>query len=118
MNVKGNFFTFVLLSILIGVGAGVAGAADYSALVKQGFFGNLVKSKPDTTVKISGTTKYVTVNHEATVKIENDKRQSFVWRFDSAMEMSNFPLRTIAPSGFDAGNTLVSVLHPAHHTAP
>ena len=118
MNVKRNLLATLLASTLMGVGTGVAGAADRSALVKQGFFGNLAKSKPDSTVKISGTTKYITVNHEATVKIENDKRQSFVWRFDSAMEMSNFPLRTIAPSGFDAGNTLVGVIHPAHHDAP
>src|SRR3989304_5947877 len=115
MNVKRNLLTSVLLSTLIGVGAGVASAADYSALIKLGFFGSPAKSKPDTTVKISGTTKYFTVNHFALAKIGNDKGQSFVWQFDSAMEMSNFPLKTIAPSGFDAGNTLVSVIHPALH---
>jgi hypothetical protein len=31
--------------------------------------------------------------------------------------MSAFPLKTIAPSGFDAGNTMVSVIHPAAHYA-
>ena len=118
MNIKRNLLTSVLLSILIGVGAGVASAADYSALVKQGLFGTPAKSKPDTTVKMSGTTKYVTVKHEATVKIENDKGQSFVWQFDTAMAMSSFPLKTIAPRSFDAGNTLVSVVHPALHVAP
>ena len=118
MNVKRKWLTPILLSTLIGVGAGVASAADWSAQVKQGFFGSPAKGKPDTTVKISGTTEYFTVDHFATAKIENDKGQSFVWQFDSAMEMSNFPLKTIAPSGFDAGNTLVSVIHPALHYAP
>lgn len=118
MNLKRKLITSILLSTLIGVGAGVASAADHSALVKQGFFGTQAKSTPDTTVKISGTTKYITVNHLATVKIENDKGQSFVWQFDTAMAASAFPLKTIAPSSFDAGNTLVSVTHPALHVAP
>ena len=118
MNVKRKLLTSILLSTLIGIGAGVAGAADYSALVKQGFFGSPAKGKPDATVKISGTTRYITVNHEATVKIENDKGQSLTWQFDTAMSMSAFPLKTIAPSGFDAGNTQVSVRHPALHVAP
>jgi hypothetical protein len=118
MNIKRNLITSLLMSVLISVGAGAASAADQSALVKQGFFGSPAKSKPDTTVKISGTTKYFTVNHFATAKIENDKGQSFIWQFDSAMEMSNFPLKTIAPGGFDAGSTLVSVIHPALHDAP
>jgi len=113
MNVKRNFLTSVLLSTLIGVGAGVASAADYSALIKQGFFGSPAKSKPDTTVKITGTTKAFKVDHFATVKIENDKGQSFVWQFDTALMMSIFPLKTIAPSGFDAGDAVVSVTHPA-----
>jgi len=118
MNVKRNLFATLLASTLMGVGTGAASAVEQSWLLKQGFYGSQTKSKSDTKVKISGTTKYITVNHEATVKIENDKGQSFVWQFNSAMEMSNFPLRRIAPSGFDSGNTLVSVIHPAHHDAP
>jgi hypothetical protein len=117
MNIKRNLLTSVLLSALIGVGAGVAGAADFSGLVKQGFFGSPAKSKPDTTIKIGGTTKYFSVNHFDTAKFENDKGQSFVWHFDTAMTTSSFPLRTIAPSGFDAGNVYVSVLHPGSHLA-
>jgi len=113
MNVKRNLLTSVLLSALVGVGAGVAGAADNTWLLKQGFFGGQAKSKPDTTVKISGTTKYFTVNHLATAKIENDKGQSFVWYFGGDMSMSVFPLKLIAPSDFDAGDTLASVSHPA-----
>ena len=100
------------------IGAGVASEADYSGLVKQGFLGSQVQSRPDSTIKISSTTGNIYVDHLKTTKIENDKGQSFVWQFDSIMSMSAFPLKLIAPSGFDAGNTQVSVLHPAHHTAP
>jgi len=100
------------------IGAGVASAADYSGLVKQGFLGSQVQSRPDSTIKISSTTGNIYIEHLKTTKIENDKGQSFIWNFDSIMSMSAFPLKLIAPSGFDAGNTQVSVLHPTHHNAP
>ncbi len=115
MNVKRNLLTSILLSTLIG--AGVAGAADHSALVRQGFYGSQVQIKPDTVLRISSTTKFISVPHFAAVKIENDKSQSFVWQFDSAMAMSRFPLKTIAPGGFDAGNTYVNIIHPDSHYA-
>ena len=115
MNVKRNLLTSVLLSTLIGVGAGAATGADNTWLLKQGFFGSQVQSRPDATLKISSTTGTIYVDHFATSKIENEKGQSFVWRFDSAMEMSNFLLETIAPSGFDAGNARVIVWHPSEH---
>ena len=115
MNVKRKLLTSVLLSAVIGAGA--AGAADYSPLVKQGFFGTSVQSRPDATIKLSSTTGNIYVDHYATAKIENDKGQSFSWRFDGTMAMSAFPLNTIAPSGFDAGNTWVSVNHPTEHSS-
>jgi len=118
MNVKRNLLTSVLLATLIGVGAGVASAADYSGLVKQGFFGSQVQSRPDSTIKISSTTGNLYVDHFATAKIENDKGQSFVWNFGSTMSMSDFPLKLIAPSGFDAGNARVVIWHPGSHYAP
>jgi hypothetical protein len=117
MNTKRKVFTSVLLSALIGAGAGVAGAADHSALVKQGFYGTQAQGRPDSTVRISSETKFITVPHLTTAKIENDRGQNFVWQFDTAMAMSSFPLKTIAPSGFDAGSTWVSVTHPQSHTA-
>lgn len=117
MNVKRNLLATLLVSALIGVGTNAAGAVDYSWLVEKGFYGSQVQSKPDTTIKISSTTKDIHVNHFTTAKFENDKGQSFVWWFDSAMEMSNFPLKTIAPSGFDAGNARVIVWHPSEHSA-
>lgn len=115
MNVKRKLLATLLASALIGVGTHALGAADYTWLLEKGFFGSAVQSKPDVTIKISGTTEYVYVGHFATAKFENDKGQSFVWRFDSAMEMSYFPLKTIAPSSFDAGNAMVRVRHPIEH---
>jgi hypothetical protein len=117
MNIKRNLLVSVLLSTVIGAGASAAGAVDYSGLVKQGFFGSQVQSQPDTAIKISSTTENAYVDHLATAKFENDKGQSFVWRFDSIMSMSIFPLKTITPSSFDAGNIQVSVIHPGYHTA-
>lgn len=118
MNVKRNLFPSVLLSAFIGVGTGAASAANPTELLRLGYLGAQAQSRPDTTIRIGSTQKTIYVDHFATARIENDKGQSFIWRFDSAMAMSFFPLKTIAPSGFDAGNTFVSVIHPASHTAP
>jgi hypothetical protein len=117
MNVKRNLLATLLASALIGVGTNAAGAVDYSWLIDKGFFGSHVQGKPDATVKISSTTKDVHLDHYVTAKFENDRGQSFVWRFDSAMEMSNFLLKTIAPTGFDAGNARVIIWHPGSHYA-
>jgi len=96
-------------------GVAVASPANRSGSVRLGFYGSQGQGKPDATVRISGTTRAFSVAHLATVKIENDKGQSFVWRFDSDMAASAIPLKTIAPSGFDAGDTWVTVAHPGEH---
>lgn len=115
MNVKRNLLATLLASTLIGVGGGAASAAENTWLLEQGFYGSQGQSKPDTTVKISRTTEDIHIDHFATVKFENAKGQSFAWRFDSEMGMSNFLLKTIAPGGFDAGNARVIVWHPIEH---
>ena len=63
-------------------------------------------------VRINAATKYINVEHFGTMKIENDKGQSFVWKFDT---VGVVPLRTIAPAGFEAGGTTVYVSHPTEH---
>lgn len=115
MNAKRKLLTSVLLSTLLGVGA--AAAADYSAWLNQGYFGTPGQGRPNATIKINSTTRNLIVDHFATARIENDKGQNFTWRFDSSMSMTAFPLKTIAPSSFDAGDVLVSVAHPSEHTA-
>ncbi len=66
------------------------------------------------TIKIGAATKNVTVEHFGTVKIVNDKGQSFVWTFDTLGEVV-VPLKAIAPAGFEAGDTTIYVRHPAAH---
>ena len=65
-------------------------------------------------IKIASSTKYVTAEHLGTVKFVNDKGQSFVWRADTLAE-TKLPLKAIAPAGFDAGDTVIYVRHPAAH---
>ncbi|MBI4292381.1 MAG: CzcE family metal-binding protein [Betaproteobacteria bacterium] len=113
MNANRNFLTAVLLFTVFGVGTSIA--ADNSSLLNKGFFGSPAQAKPDTTIKLSKATGSIYVDHFATARFENDKGETFVWRFDSAMEMSNFPLNIIAPRGFDAGKTRAIVIHPNGH---
>ena len=68
----------------------------------------------DHTVTTSGMS-YITVPHEATVRIMNDKGQSFVWTADTFGE-ADLALRSIAPQNFAAGQTRVFVRHPYEHT--
>lgn len=64
-------------------------------------------------VKINAATKYVNAEHLSKVKIVNDKGQSFTWMFDAGDVV--FPLKAIAPAGFEAGDTTVYVRHPTTH---
>lgn len=66
------------------------------------------------TVKIDTATKHVTVEHLSTVKIVNDKGQSFVWTADTLGEAA-FPVKAVAPANFNAGDTMIYVRHPASH---
>lgn len=100
------------------VAAAVASPADRSGSVSLGLLGTPAQSRPDAAIKVGSATRNIYVDHLKTARIENDKGQSFTWQFDSPMSVSNFPLKSIAPSGFDAGNTQVTILHPALHTAP
>ena len=119
LNLKRKVIAIAILAIPAALAsAQSASPADYSGLVRQGFFGSQTQSRPDSTIKISSTTGSVYVKHLKTAMIENDKGQSFTWQFDSPMSVSNFPLKSIAPSGFDAGDTKVTIVHPALHTAP
>ena len=99
-------------------GVAVASPADRSGSVSVGLLGTPAQSRPDSTIKVRGTTGSIYVEHLKTARIENDKGQSFTWQFDSPMSVSYFPLKAIAPSGFDAGNTQVVIVHPALHNAP
>ena len=68
----------------------------------------------DRTVKVDASTNYINVEHEALVKIENAKGQSFVWKADTLGE-ANLPLQQVAPRDFAAGQTRIFVSHPYAH---
>ena len=68
------------------------------------------------TVKIDGSTRQINVEHLQTVKIENDKGESFVWTADTlGSGADNFPLKAVAPQNFAAGATRVFLSHPHEH---
>ena len=76
--------------------------------------GNQGASAAQAAVKVTASTKYINVGHLETVKIENDKGQSFVWKADTLSE-ADLPLQAIAPKDFAAGQTRVFVRHPYAH---
>lgn len=95
--------------------APVAIAADYNAAFQRGDLGTASQAAgAQRTVRIDASTKYVDVEHFSTVKIENSKGQSFIWRFDTLGEVG-FPLQVIAPKDFAAGETRIYVRHPLQH---
>jgi len=96
-------------SVGVGGPAVFPGLAKYLAEREAAVSGDVYK-----TIKVEASTKYVTVEHLGTVKIVNDKGQSFVWTFDTLGE-SVVPLKAIAPAGFEAGNVTIYVRHPAAH---
>ena len=96
-------------SVGVGGPAVFPGLAKYLAERESAVRGDVYQ-----TIKVEASTKYVTVDHLGTVKIVNDKGQSFVWTSDTLGE-AVIPLKTIAPAGFAAGDTTIYVRHPASH---
>jgi len=109
---------------LLGAQANLAGAGDSNVYILPAQLKYLeeraasvrAEAQADVykTVKINASTKYFNAEHFETLKIENDKGQSFVWKFDTVGEVV-FRLKTIAPAGFAAGETRVYVRHPTTH---
>ncbi len=105
----------LFVALALAAAAPSAIAADWSAALRRGDLGSPPQATTaQKTIKITAATQYVTVEHFQTVKIENDKGQSFVWTFDSLGEYG-FPISVIAPKGFAAGETRVYIRHPAPH---
>lgn len=85
---------------------------DYPALMKKGDLGTL--SLPEVAqriVRINAGQRYLNVERNETIKIENSVGQSFTWKFDTLGER-NFPLTAISPRGFEASNVVVYVSNP------
>lgn len=113
MTLKPLHGLFVALTLAAAASSVIA--ADWSAAMRRGDLGSPSKAATaQKTVKITASTQYINVEHFQTVKIENDKGQSFVWTFDSLGEYG-FPISVIAPKDFAAGETRVYIRHPAAH---
>lgn len=104
---------YTLCAALTLAAVGSATAADYATAAKRGDLGSPSRASPERTAKLTGQ-KYVDVQHFETVRFMNEKGQSFTWKFDTLMEIG-FPLKVIAPAGFEAGETRVYVRHPEAH---
>jgi hypothetical protein len=87
------------------------------ALALSAQLGTPVHTRAGRTVRIDLSTKYVNAMHLEFLTIENHRGQSFAWHFDTLTAPTGFPLRRIAPVGFEAGNTWVYIDHPTRHTA-
>ena len=114
--------TYALSYVAAAALAGVISApAAYSSDTPPSLptqLGTLAKSTSNgRVVKITASTKYVNAEHFETLTIENDKGQRFIWQFDTQYAPTGFPLRRIAPPGFESGSTWVYVNHPARHVA-
>jgi hypothetical protein len=104
----------LFVALALAAAAPSATAADWGAALRRGDLGSPSQAAFQKTVKITAATRYITVEHFQTVKFENDKGQSFVWRFDSFGEYG-FLLQVIAPKDFAAGAIRVYIRHPAAH---
>lgn len=71
--------------------------------------GTPVSSTAARVVKIGADTKLIKAHHLETLTIRNARGQSFAWRFDTLHTPTGFPLKSIAPADFEAGDTWVYV---------
>ncbi len=107
---------------LLGAQANLAGAGDSNVSIFPAQLKYLearaasiraeTQGAVDETVKINASTQYVNAKHLQTLKIENNKGQSFTWNADT---LGDIPLSVIAPRGFAAGETRVHIHHPTEH---
>ena len=105
----------LFVALALAAAAPSATAADWGSALRRGDLGTPSQAiSAERTVRIDASTKYLNAEHFGTLKIENDKGQSFVWKFDTLGEVG-FPLEVIAPKGFAAGATRVYIRHPSAH---
>ena len=64
------------------------------------------------TITLDAKDKWITVRHLDSVKFLDVGGKSFVWQFGAP---AAFPLKAIAPVGFDSGDVWVAVVHPKDH---
>ena len=104
------------ISVVWGLGlAALLAVAENSlsenhARIEGRALGAPVQSSTGRTVRIHTSSKYINVHQFEAVIIENDKGQRFTWQFATRMAPTGFPLRNIAPAGFESGDTWIYVI--------
>lgn len=100
-----------VIAALIGATANAASDSHSSR------FGTAVSGDNGRLVKIHALTRHINAEHFEVLILESRKGQRFAWRFDTAYAPTGFPLRKIAPPGFESGTAWIYVDHPARHVA-
>ena len=102
--------TMLILAAVLG--GMLLTAAVYANDDLRDTLGTPVRDNAGRTVKIDASTKFIRVEHLETLTIRNQRGQSFGWQFDTFYVPTGFPLTSITPSGFEAGDTWVYVRPP------
>ncbi len=98
-----------MLLVAALLGGSVLAAGAYADHEVSAHFGTAASGTSARVVKIGADTMLIKARHLETLTIRNEKGQSFAWRFDTLHAPTGFPLKTIAPVDFDAGDTWVYV---------
>ena len=98
--------TLVLAALLAGT---VLPAGAQAGHDMAGHFGTPVSATAGRVVKIDAATTLIKAGHLETLTIQDWKGHSFAWRFDTLHAPTGFPLKSIAPPDFEAGDTWVYV---------
>ena len=102
--------TLVLSALLAGsILAGHVDAFDQRTPSHGAQLGTPVSAVAGRTVEINGSTKYINVEHFEILTMKDEKGQTFTWQFDTFYSQAHFPLRRIAPAGFQSGHAWIYV---------
>ena len=105
----------LLIAAISGLAAVPGIASEMHGTLQNAQLGTVAQNGAGRVVKISPSTRFINAGHFEVLIIENHRGQRFTWRFDTAFAPTGFPLRKIAPPGFESGNTWIYVDNPARH---
>ena len=97
----------LMLAALLGGAIAASGARAHPETAEH--LGTPAPGTAARVVIIDAGTSVIKAGYLETLAIQNRKGQRFVWRFEPLHAPTGFPLKTIAPADFDAGDTWVYV---------
>jgi len=98
--------TLVVAALFAGA---VLAAGAYAHHEVSRHFGAPAPGTAARVVRIDAVTRFIKAGHLETLTIQDGKGHSFAWRFDTLHAPTGFPLKSIAPPDFEAGDTWVYV---------